>query len=169
MSDRIAVMSEGHVEQVGTPEEIYDCPATVFVAGFIGTANLLPGTVEERRGERVTFGWRVVAGSRPRRRPRPSPQESPSWSWCGRSAFSSGSASRRQTGIDFRHARRADLPRPGDSLPFAGLCRYGAGRTHSARSASARCGARRDLVVAWDTSACCLLAPKATPVSGEAS
>jgi spermidine/putrescine transport system ATP-binding protein len=46
MSDRIAVMSEGRVEQVGTPEEIYHSPATVFVAGFIGTANLLPATVE---------------------------------------------------------------------------------------------------------------------------
>ena len=39
-------MSEGRVEQVGTPEEIYHAPATVFVAGFIGTANLLPATVE---------------------------------------------------------------------------------------------------------------------------
>jgi spermidine/putrescine transport system ATP-binding protein len=45
MSDRIAVMSEGRVEQIGTPEEIYDRPATLFVAGFIGSANLLPGTV----------------------------------------------------------------------------------------------------------------------------
>ncbi|MBI5504230.1 MAG: ABC transporter ATP-binding protein [Deltaproteobacteria bacterium] len=42
MSDRTAVMSEGRVEQVGTPEEIYHSPATVFVAGFIGTANLIP-------------------------------------------------------------------------------------------------------------------------------
>jgi len=53
MSDRIAVMSEGRVEQVGTPEEIYHSPATVFVAGFIGTANLLPATVESVRGDRA--------------------------------------------------------------------------------------------------------------------
>jgi spermidine/putrescine transport system ATP-binding protein len=46
MSDRIAVMSEGRLEQVGTPEEIYDSPATVFVAGFIGMANFLPARVE---------------------------------------------------------------------------------------------------------------------------
>jgi len=46
MSDRIAVMSAGHVEQVGSPEEIYDSPATPFVAGFIGSANLLPARVE---------------------------------------------------------------------------------------------------------------------------
>jgi spermidine/putrescine transport system ATP-binding protein len=44
MSDRIAVMSEGVVEQIGTPEEIYHRPASLFVAGFIGSANLLPGT-----------------------------------------------------------------------------------------------------------------------------
>src|SRR4029079_10693097 len=42
MSDRTAVMSAGRIEQVGTPEEIYLSPATVFVAGFIGAANLIP-------------------------------------------------------------------------------------------------------------------------------
>ena len=47
MSDRLAVMNEGRVEQIGTPEEIYDDPATVFVAGFIGVANLLPARVGE--------------------------------------------------------------------------------------------------------------------------
>ena len=45
MSDRIAVMSRGRVDQIGTPSEIYDQPATMFVAGFIGSANLLPGRV----------------------------------------------------------------------------------------------------------------------------
>jgi len=45
MSDRIAVMSEGLVEQIGTPQEIYNSPASLFVAGFIGSANLLPGEV----------------------------------------------------------------------------------------------------------------------------
>jgi spermidine/putrescine transport system ATP-binding protein len=46
MSDRIAVMSRGRVEQIGTPEQIYVKPSTIFVAGFIGSANLLPGTLE---------------------------------------------------------------------------------------------------------------------------
>ena len=46
MSDRIAVMSRGRVEQIGTPEEIYAAPASIFVAGFIGSANLLPGTLD---------------------------------------------------------------------------------------------------------------------------
>ncbi|MGH9133168.1 MAG: ABC transporter ATP-binding protein [Ilumatobacteraceae bacterium] len=51
MSDRIAVMSEGRVEQIGTPEDIYHRPASLFVAGFIGSANLLPGTISERHGD----------------------------------------------------------------------------------------------------------------------
>jgi spermidine/putrescine transport system ATP-binding protein len=46
MSDRIAVMHRGRIEQVGTPEDLYDRPATPFVADFIGTTNLLAGTVE---------------------------------------------------------------------------------------------------------------------------
>jgi spermidine/putrescine transport system ATP-binding protein len=45
MSDRIAVMSNGVVEQVGTPEDVYERPRTTFVAGFIGVSNLMPGTV----------------------------------------------------------------------------------------------------------------------------
>lgn len=45
MSDRIAVMSEGRVEQVGAPVDIYSRPESLFVAGFIGSANLLPGTI----------------------------------------------------------------------------------------------------------------------------
>ncbi|MCS6848816.1 MAG: ABC transporter ATP-binding protein [Anaerolineae bacterium] len=43
MSDRIAVFNQGKVEQIGTPEEMYEKPATVFVAGFLGTSNLLSG------------------------------------------------------------------------------------------------------------------------------
>ena len=43
MSDRIAVMNAGNVDQIGTPTEIYDRPSTVFVASFIGQANLWAG------------------------------------------------------------------------------------------------------------------------------
>ncbi len=46
MSDRIAVMHQGKVEQVGLPEELYDHPTTRFVADFMGTTNLLRGSVE---------------------------------------------------------------------------------------------------------------------------
>jgi spermidine/putrescine transport system ATP-binding protein len=45
MSDRIAVMNRGRVEQVAVPEEVYNRPATTFVAGFIGVSNLMPATV----------------------------------------------------------------------------------------------------------------------------
>ncbi|HRW37944.1 MAG: ABC transporter ATP-binding protein [Acidimicrobiales bacterium] len=55
MSDRIAVMNQGRVEQIGSPREIYDRPATVFVAGFIGQANLWPATVTARQGTTTTI------------------------------------------------------------------------------------------------------------------
>ena len=45
MSDRIAVMNRGVVEQMDNPEEIYERPRTTFVAGFIGVSNLMPGKV----------------------------------------------------------------------------------------------------------------------------
>jgi len=52
MADRIAVMHEGRIDQLGTPSEIYDRPATPFVAGFIGDMNELDGTLE-RDGDRL--------------------------------------------------------------------------------------------------------------------
>jgi putative spermidine/putrescine transport system ATP-binding protein len=45
MSDRVAVFNHGRIEQVGTPRDIYDHPATDFVAGFVGTTNILRGAV----------------------------------------------------------------------------------------------------------------------------
>jgi spermidine/putrescine transport system ATP-binding protein len=50
MSDRLAVMSQGKVEQVGFPEDIYERPATRFVAGFIGTSNIIESKVTGRTG-----------------------------------------------------------------------------------------------------------------------
>ena len=72
MSDRIAVMSRGRVEQIGTPEEIYAAPASIFVAGFIGSANLLPGTLEAvgDGAARVRLDSGVARRGRPAR-PRP--------------------------------------------------------------------------------------------------
>src|SRR5256885_16640568 len=43
MSDRIAVFNAGRIEQVGTPAEVYERPASAFVAGFVGTSNLIEG------------------------------------------------------------------------------------------------------------------------------
>ena len=55
MSDRIAVMNDGVIEHLGPPREIYEHPATRFVAGFIGTSNLLTGSLA-----RVTGGQGVI-------------------------------------------------------------------------------------------------------------
>jgi len=49
MSDRLAVLSDGHIEQVGAPAEVYEQPANEFVAGFVGVSNIV-----ERDGERFT-------------------------------------------------------------------------------------------------------------------
>jgi len=57
MSDRIAVMNDGRVEQLGTPREIYERPATRFVAGFIGTSNLLAGEVERIGDGRAVISY----------------------------------------------------------------------------------------------------------------
>jgi len=59
MSDRIAVFSQGRIEQIGTPSEIYEKPATQFVAGFVGTSNLISGDLaNEITGSRKTFSIR---------------------------------------------------------------------------------------------------------------
>lgn len=48
MSDRIAVFNQGKIEQVGTPAEVYEHPTTTFVAGFVGTSNLVSGEIAKR-------------------------------------------------------------------------------------------------------------------------
>ncbi len=53
MSDRIAVMRNGRIEQLGHPEELYERPRTQFVAGFLGVSNLLDGEIAGRAGELV--------------------------------------------------------------------------------------------------------------------
>jgi spermidine/putrescine transport system ATP-binding protein len=59
MSDRIAVMNRGRVEQVGVPEDVYERPATTFVAGFIGVSNLLPASVAAPGQVRLDSGPEV--------------------------------------------------------------------------------------------------------------
>lgn len=59
MSDRIALFNEGRIEQVGSPAEIYEHPATSFVAGFVGTSNLVRGEMSSRIiGKDITFSIR---------------------------------------------------------------------------------------------------------------
>jgi iron(III) transport system ATP-binding protein len=47
LADRVAMMNEGRIEQVGSPEEVYSSPATHWVAGFLGDVDILPGTVDD--------------------------------------------------------------------------------------------------------------------------
>jgi putrescine transport system ATP-binding protein len=55
MADRIAIMDKGQVMQVATPAEIYEAPASRFVADFVGSVNMLEGTVASRDGKSVTI------------------------------------------------------------------------------------------------------------------
>ena len=68
MSDRIAVMNEGKVQQLAGPTTLYETPANRFVAGFIGQTNVFSGTVEAADGERITLrtraGFRIEAVAR---------------------------------------------------------------------------------------------------------
>jgi spermidine/putrescine transport system ATP-binding protein len=61
MSDRIAVMNAGRMEQIGAPEDVYELPATPFVASFLGASNLLEGEIEGAEGARAKV--RLRAGS----------------------------------------------------------------------------------------------------------
>ena len=55
MSDKIAVIHDGRIEQLGVPDELYERPATEFVAGFVGDSNIIEGSVLDRDGEMVGF------------------------------------------------------------------------------------------------------------------
>ena len=59
MADGIAVMNGGRVEQLGTPSELYERPATAFVAGFLGVSNLIPGVASGPDSVRLTHGPEV--------------------------------------------------------------------------------------------------------------
>jgi|SRR5215203_462748 len=59
MSDRIAVMNGGRIEQVAPPEDVYERPATTFVAGFIGVSNLMPATVTDGDQIRLDQGQTI--------------------------------------------------------------------------------------------------------------
>ncbi|NJN76396.1 MAG: ABC transporter ATP-binding protein [Synechococcaceae cyanobacterium RL_1_2] len=66
LSDRIAVMRKGRIEQIGTPNEIYEQPISPFVADFIGDANLFDGYVEQSDSQQLQVitpkGWQILVG-----------------------------------------------------------------------------------------------------------
>ncbi|MCL4559413.1 MAG: ABC transporter ATP-binding protein [Chloroflexi bacterium] len=60
LSDRVVVMSQGHIEQIGAPTDIYNDPSTEFVAQFVGQLNMIPVTeVDLRKGTCILAGQRV--------------------------------------------------------------------------------------------------------------
>jgi putative spermidine/putrescine transport system ATP-binding protein len=64
MSDRVVVMNEGKAEQVGTPFEVYNNPATPFVANFVGTLSVLKGKVLDAASGRIQIGKSEIVASR---------------------------------------------------------------------------------------------------------
>ena len=70
MSDRIAVMSDGLVEQAGPPREVYEEPRTVFVADFLGVSNLLDAEAIGRTATPAPCGSASARSGRSRARPR---------------------------------------------------------------------------------------------------
>ena len=63
IADRIGVMQSGHLEQLATPDELYGAPATLFVAGFIGSNNLLPATLADGRARLGALALPVPPGA----------------------------------------------------------------------------------------------------------
>jgi spermidine/putrescine transport system ATP-binding protein len=63
MADTIAVMNNGKIEQMGSPDELYDSPKTSFVANFLGQSNLIPGTISGNDGDNLIidlYGTKVA-------------------------------------------------------------------------------------------------------------
>ena len=119
VADRIAVMNKGKVEQFDTPVAIYDRPQTLFVNGFIGTTNLLPGKVTSVVGDIATVALDAGATLR-----LPAPQGIAAGASC--IAVGAARAARAVAG-----RRRADSwpIEPGLSLPL------GSQLVHEARTA----------------------------------
>ncbi|MFO7591471.1 MAG: ABC transporter ATP-binding protein [Acidimicrobiia bacterium] len=66
MSDRVAVMNQGRVEQIGTPDDVYESPTSLFAASFVGATNLLDGTVTGTEGSSLTVELPGVGSVRAR-------------------------------------------------------------------------------------------------------
>jgi putative spermidine/putrescine transport system ATP-binding protein len=65
LSDRVVVMSEGRIEQIGAPPDIYNFPATPFVASFVGTLNLLPAKIVDGSAARLEVAGQEIRAAKP--------------------------------------------------------------------------------------------------------
>jgi putative spermidine/putrescine transport system ATP-binding protein len=65
LSDRVVVMSEGRIEQIGAPPDIYNFPATPFVASFVGTLNLLPARIVDGPAARLEVAGQEIRAAKP--------------------------------------------------------------------------------------------------------
>ncbi|MBX3014104.1 MAG: ABC transporter ATP-binding protein [Caldilineaceae bacterium] len=65
LSDRVVVMNEGRMEQIGTPFEIYNFPATSFIASFVGTLNTIPATVVDAAQGQLLVNGQVIDCDKP--------------------------------------------------------------------------------------------------------
>ena len=129
MADTIAVMNSGRIEQLGPPVELYERPATAFVAGFLGASNLLPGTVEHADAIRLEDGTVIRASrERPLRR-----------GGRGREAGEDHDRCRRRCERASRHGRRDRVHRSGDAggRPHRRGHRAGVRAEHGCRRAGA--------------------------------
>ena len=109
MSDRIAVMNHGKVEQVGAPTEIYERPRTRFVADFIGEINILEEAAAPARSGRRRSAWcRTVRAFRAPSRPRTS--------WAARRCLRVRTADGRSLLVRETHAGERPSRNPGDAV-----------------------------------------------------
>ena len=117
MSDRLAVFNGGRIEQVGAPAEVYERPASRFVAGFVGTSNLLSGDVAERIvGRGGTFTIRPEKIHTGRGRTRASDRTRPRRSGTIREVVYLGPDTRYIVTLDAGRGTRRHAAEPGDVL-----------------------------------------------------
>ena len=164
MSDRIAVMNAGRIEQIGTPADIYERPATRFVAEFIGRMNLFSGQVTPSRGVRTARGLEIAgtgAGRRSRRAPPCTSPSGPSARACCRDKPANGLALRgtlrqvlylgatREFHVDLDGGERGIVETPNDGTRAAlepgavGVASRAPVRRELPRAARLSCGSGR--------------------------
>ena len=122
MSDRIAVFNDGRIEQVGTPAEVYERPATPFVAGFVGTSNLLR---RRSRGSAASHALRVGPTARAARRLRRADRRAHDRRAAGEDPTAAAGGACEGSVTCGGTITRGGLPRHGDALRGRGRRRAG--------------------------------------------